>query len=44
MMVLVLDLITMKLRDLRRDIHLASADHDRLMEQPVISFSVSRAC
>ncbi|KAL8567183.1 hypothetical protein ACOMHN_046593 [Nucella lapillus] len=41
-MILILDLVTMKLRDLRRDIHLTTADHDKLVEQPVISFSTSR--
>ncbi|XP_076453551.1 uncharacterized protein LOC143288799 [Babylonia areolata] len=42
MMILILDLRTMKLRDLRRDIHLSNADHDQLVEQPVISFSTTR--
>lgn len=42
MMILILDLMTMKLRDLRRDIHLTTADHDKLMEQPVVSFATSR--
>ena len=41
MMVLVLDLMTMKLRDLRRDIHLTTKEHDKLMDRPIISFSVS---
>lgn len=41
MMVLILDLMTMKLRDLRRDIHLSARDYDKLMDRPVVSFSVS---
>ncbi|KAK7090218.1 uncharacterized protein [Littorina saxatilis] len=42
MMILILDLMTMKLRDLRRDIYLTTNEHDMLVERPIISFSTTR--
>ena len=44
MMVLTLDLMTMRLRDLRRDIHLTTKEHDKLVDRSIISFSVSFVC